>query len=60
MRDTLNLSNKGGPAQERRSKILDELKEIRNEQGNIKQSRSQIHNQINALQEGIDKRVSLQ
>ena len=37
--------------------ILDELAEIRNAQGNIKQARGKVFDQLKALQEGVQKKV---
>ncbi|GJE84016.1 hypothetical protein PsYK624_000900 [Phanerochaete sordida] len=48
---------KGGPAQERRKQILDELAEIRSAQGNIKQNRDKIREQAKNLQDGIQKKI---
>lgn len=48
---------KGGPAQERRKQILDELAEIRNAQGNIKQNRDKVRDQLKNLQDGIQKKI---
>ena len=53
------MSNKGGPAQERKSEILDELKEIRTHQGNIKQERQKLREQLDSIQERIQKKVRL-
>ena len=57
MKDKLGLSGKGGPGQERRKEIYDELDAIRAEQGNISQTRKRIHEQLDALNEGIKKKV---
>ncbi|KIP10625.1 hypothetical protein PHLGIDRAFT_28417 [Phlebiopsis gigantea 11061_1 CR5-6] len=48
---------RGGPAQERRKQLLDELAEIRTSQGNIKQSRSKVFDQLKALQDGVQKKI---
>ena len=57
MKEKIALSNKGGPAQERRNELLEELKKIRAEQGNIKQNRAKIFEQLNAMHENIQKKV---
>ncbi|THG95808.1 hypothetical protein EW026_g5910 [Hermanssonia centrifuga] len=57
VKDKIALANKGGPGQERRNQLLAEIKDIRNEQGNIKQTRSKIFEQLKALQDGIQKKV---
>lgn len=44
-------------SQERRKQLLDELQEIRNTQGNIKQARSKVFDQLKALQDGVQKKV---
>jgi uncharacterized coiled-coil DUF342 family protein len=49
---------KNGSGSERRKELLDELAEIRSAQGNIKQTRNKIFEQVNSLQEGIQKKVS--
>ena len=48
---------RGGPAQERRKQLLDQLAEIRTSQGNIKQARAKVFDQLKALQDGIQKKV---
>lgn len=44
-------------SQERRKQLLDELQEIRNTQGNIKQARSKVFDQLKALQDGVQKKI---
>lgn len=56
MKDKLS-GGKNGPAAERRKELLDELSQIRSDQGNIKQKRSNIFEQVNSIQEGVQKKV---
>ncbi|KAI0759915.1 hypothetical protein BC629DRAFT_1683129 [Irpex lacteus] len=48
---------KNGPAAERRKELLNELSQIRSDQGNIKQKRSNIFEQVNSIQEGVQKKI---
>ncbi|KAI0092657.1 hypothetical protein BDY19DRAFT_983268 [Irpex rosettiformis] len=48
---------KNGPAAERRKELLDELAQIRSDQGNIKQKRSNIFEEVNNIQETVQQKV---
>ncbi|KAF7790816.1 hypothetical protein EIP86_001773 [Pleurotus ostreatoroseus] len=58
VKDKINVTAKGSPNQERRNELLTELKEIRSDQGNIKQSRNRIFEQLKTINEGIKKKTS--
>ena len=57
VKEKLSGGGKGGPAQERRKQLLAELAEIRNAQGNVKQKRDKVFEQLKGIQDGIQKKV---
>ncbi|KAG6919428.1 hypothetical protein DXG01_006311 [Tephrocybe rancida] len=58
VKDKISLATKsGGPGNDRRAALRAELDSIRGKQSNNKSSRGNIHDQVNAIQDGIQKKI---
>ncbi|KAJ7095391.1 hypothetical protein B0H15DRAFT_881437 [Mycena belliarum] len=57
VRDKISLATKSGPGNDRRNALRAELDTIRGQQSNSKTSRTKVREQLDALQEGIQKKV---
>ncbi|EIN10624.1 hypothetical protein PUNSTDRAFT_64698 [Punctularia strigosozonata HHB-11173 SS5] len=57
VKEKIALAGKGGAGDDRRTKLRAELDEIRGQQANGKTSRGKIHDQLNVLNESIQKKI---
>ncbi|CAL1700603.1 unnamed protein product [Somion occarium] len=57
VREKLNLTTRGGPGNDRRNELRAELDQIRGQQSSNKLARGKVFDQLNALQEGVQKKI---
>ena len=59
MRVKIDAGQSGGPSAERRNELRAELDKLRTEQGNSKNSRQQLVNQLKSLNETISRKAGV-
>lgn len=58
MKDKIGLTGRGGAGNERRQELRAQLDEIRGHQSQGKQARGKVIDQLKAIQDGVQKKVS--